>query len=368
MFAMTEKAAADDAAISSGDTLTALSMVLEAARAADSGSITEPQRGACTFELTRGTDVWNIPNYVRITHDNTTIDPISQTVTIQYGKHTLIFDRYGKWPELNTFTRDLWKYIIYKTTEVINFNGNERQFEFSSADVADAFKRADDRHLRDDIIEALEILRTLGLPFKSTARAKKHYIVNISMGAGVLSNGTYGFEFTPTSWSLLQKAALMRINPSIFMLDRQRSPNGSAIMMKLYEDMNMNIGKSREGIISVRSILDSCPNIPSEEEVRAGGRHYTARISKPLDKELDLLVEAGELDEFCYMRAHGRRLDDDEVKSGAYLEYKVYKTLYIHYVIAGYPYERARAEAAANRRRRRGAAERKARRINEGKP
>ncbi len=79
-----------------------------------------------------------------------------------------------------------------------------------------------------------------------------------------------------------------------------------------------------ENILSVRSLLAVCPDIPTADEVRKGNRCLTDRIRQPFERALSSLPFAG----WEYCTAGGAPISSDTVKNMSFTEFT---TLYIRF-------------------------------------
>ena len=172
--------------------------------------------------------------------------------------------------------------------------------------------------------------------------------VNICTEVGI-QNGNILFQFSPRLAKYLQHAYIMQYPHALFQLD-SRNPNLWTIGRKiaLHNSMDSNRLAGTANTISVRSLLESAPEIPSHEKVMAGDRNLNKNIITPFERSLDALVAKGVLTEWTYWSARGKKLDDEQL---ACLAYDVFIELYVRFVFAHNPPDQARRLAVKEEKR-----------------
>lgn len=153
---------------------------------------------------------------------------------------------------------------------------------------------------RKKVKEDLEILYWLSLDWKEykgiqtegtdKAGNKNFLKMRICSAIGIIKNGQIVVNFTPEIVNYLTQSYIMCYPDNLLKTD-DRNPCTYHIGRKLslhYNNPN-NQHRGTYNIISVRALLDSTKDIPSEAEVT--GRHYFQYRILPLFKALDALVE-----------------------------------------------------------------------------
>lgn len=108
--------------------------------------------------------------------------------------------------------------------------------------------------------------------------------------------------------------------------------------------MDNNRKNGTYNIMGIRALLDSCDEIPSEEEVRNSktNRSLTLRRLKPLEDALNILQER-EIITWEYANAKGEPLREEQLNQ----EYKDVIDAYIKFDVVGYPNPTPRLEKKA---------------------
>ena len=89
---------------------------------------------------------------------------------------------------------------------------------------------------------------------------------------------------------------IMPVN--IFTLDISKNPHSYYICRKIAEHLRMNLGKPNENIISIKTLVESCPGLPKYETVSQTGRQVNQRIIQPFVRDLEELEKFFDW-EFC---------------------------------------------------------------------
>lgn len=121
--------------------------------------------------------------------------------------------------------------------------------------------------------------------------------------------------------AVLDRAAgRLPLDKLLLATDEKNNPNATPIGFKLCTHTYLNKGKANENTLSVSKLLEFVSGIPSYNEVEHTDRAYTRRIIKPLERDLNHLLEIGFLDWWDYCHAKGEPLTDAE--QGARLDSK----------------------------------------------
>jgi hypothetical protein len=116
---------------------------------------------------------------------------------------------------------------------------------------------------------------------------------------------------------------------SILKIDA-RNGNEYAIAKKLYIYAHMNRKKKNNDIISVKSLLYICPDIPTYDIVKDTGRQFDQRITTALSNALDNLCKTNIIKKWYYCNTKKNKLSDMQVDN---LSYKTTLNLYIYFEV-----------------------------------
>lgn len=132
---------------------------------------------------------------------------------------------------------------------------------------------------------------------KRKQKRKRHY--NIGLAGKVVTdatekpvkNGIAYFSFSYELAEYLSHAYVMPYPIKLLTINYNANRNSYYIGRKLAEHHNMNIANSNANVISVRSLLAACPDLPTYEEIMQKSRNVTQKIREPFEKDLIALVE-----------------------------------------------------------------------------
>lgn len=250
------------------------------------------------------------------------VDKIAKTLTYANGKLTVKIDGIDK-PIPDSALR-LLDFITLEHTRK-NSNGNSTAVEFSFDDYAN-YRGVTDKQARmrlrqqmqDDIDKLYRLsfewndpdnhdsIKTRLIYHTEVFKSKQRVKVSLIPEFARYTNGRY----------------LMPFDTRLGKLDG-RNPNAYKIGRKLIEHYR-NLSNHADGThkkadtydrLSVQSLLDAAPDIPTFEEVRDKySRHYRQKIITPLEKCMDELVEAGIVKEWTWWKAANMPLTDEELE------------------------------------------------------
>ena len=122
---------------------------------------------------------------------------------------------------------------------------------------------------------------------------------------------------------------------SLYLID-DRDYNSFAIGETLarHYSMNNNVIRGTEQMISVLKLLE-CTSFPSYETIKEQRASWEQKIKEPLEKALEHLHQCGTIKDWCYSKAKGIKLTDEEAYQ--ITSYEKFVSLYIWYELNEYP-------------------------------
>ena len=182
------------------------------------------------------------------------------------------------------------------------------------------------KEARKQINADLETLFNCRVSFSDTTSGKyKNYLdIHILDSKGIKNSiitATLGSSF----YMLIKNYPLMLMPLNIFALDLKTNPHSYYISRKLSEHLRMNLNKPSENIISVRALVESCPLLPTYDEVSQAGRQVNQRIIQPFIRDLTELEDYFKW-EFC--NAKGKPLTPEQIELS---DYDTFINLYIQF-------------------------------------
>ncbi len=109
-------------------------------------------------------------------------------------------------------------------------------------------------------------------------------------GTGAITRGTIRFRFNPDYLKLRELTMFFIDYPAeIFKLNLSNQAPAYYFGMYISENYRMNENKKRASTISIKTLLENCPSLPSRDEVASRDRHYYKKIILPTLENLDAL-------------------------------------------------------------------------------
>lgn len=271
--------------------------------------------------------------------DAFTVDLITGTAALKDGDLEVFIEAYNMVNGLRTSAKKLFDACAIALTRQTNYRGDDDpnpQIIISLKEYMDLCGVPDTKPSRDKarrIIEQdLKTLLKSHIGWKEQAgnkKAKDFLDMNVCTEVGI-QNGNILFQFSPRLAKYLQHAYVMQYPHALFQLD-SRNPNLWTMGRKLalHNSMDSNRTAGTANTISVRSLLESAPEIPTHEKVMAGDRNLNKNIITPFEKCLDTLVAKGVLKEWTYWNSRNKTLTDKQL---AKLPYDVFIDVYVHFI------------------------------------
>lgn len=133
------------------------------------------------------------------------------------------------------------------------------------------------------------------------------------------------------------------VSTRIFKIDFKNRAHAFYIYYKMCIHHGMNAGKPNSNLLSVASLLDATPSLPSYEEA---GKRVGQLIRDPFEKNLNYLVNEGFLVSWNYC---GEKLSEVADSHHSTLKYADWINLNIDFEIADYPEEKQQERLAKKR-------------------
>lgn len=128
-----------------------------------------------------------------------------------------------------------------------------------------------------------------------------------------LHKGVISFTFADALADTLNSSFIGQYPVAIFRLDDRNKntyPLARKIAMHACNDRNREKGTAH--ILSVKTLLEACPDIPSYEKVGEKSRAFTQKIREPLEKALDALEE---FTAWEYCNSKGAPLTEEQLEA-----------------------------------------------------
>lgn len=175
-----------------------------------------------------------------------------------------------------------------------------------------------------DVLASLKIYDTTG--------KTRYDRINIATRASIPKNGrSIEYSFSPEVFDIIKGKSCMLLPTELLKLNSHKFPHSIALLEKISELKHLNRGKPNEDIISVRSLIDSCPSLPTYQEVKRSGRHFKSDIIEPFIKNMNALSNVLKWS-FCFSKE--QPLSENET---ANLTYDLFSQLNVRIAWNNYP-------------------------------
>lgn len=304
-----------------------------------------PAGGGDKFDMIRQGPVTNTFTTMKaIEGENTTIDTITGVVTVTKGDVIVSAKDFSIIAGLGISTHMLLDIITAKLTE-----GGARspRVDFTLDEYMRKRGLRNRKGARAQVQKDLDTLLELKITYNKTVRGEirlGHALIADSWDMAPYSKDI-SFTFGSTFYRILQDYPVMPYPKKLYTFTLNKNPNSYYFLRKISEHKRMNTGKDNEDIISVKTLLEATPYIPSYEKVKEGDRRYTGRIIEPFERDMDILEET--LDwEYCHSK--GRALTDRELEDW---NYELFESLKVLIKWDNYPDQTARLIATEKRKK-----------------
>lgn len=293
-----------------------------------------------------------------------TVDAITGTATIKQGTLKVFIENYNVLTsKLRTSTRKLLDTCIIALTKQNDYRGKTEKLNplvtiplehFMGLCGVPITKPSKDK-FRRKVKEDLDTLYRISMEWTETSgrKTKDFAKMRLCYKAGIV-NGNIVFAFSPDMANYLNNAYLTYFPMELLKLD-ERNPNSYPIGKKLmlHNSIDNNKRKGTANILSVKSLLEVCPDMPTYEQVLHTGRQLDQRIKAPFETALNTLSS---FIKWEYCNSKGAPLTEEQLQA---TDYATFEKLFIQFVVIDAPDQTARLERKAERNKKRATAKRK---------
>ena len=268
------------------------------------------------------------------------IDIITGNATIEKGTLKIFIDKYSKLKGVRTSTLKLLDTCTMYLTSQNNYRGNDKDINPNITIPLEHYmklcgipltKSSKDK-TRRKIKEDLETLYHISLEWTEPIGKKTKDFAKMRICDKIaVIRGNIVFNFSKDMAKYLTNAYIMHYPMELLKVDERNSnsyPLGRKLL--LHQSMNNNKKKKTSDIISVKSLLEVCPDIPMYESVMNEGRQLDQRIRTPLEKALNSL----DFITWEYCNSKGIPLTEKQLTS---TDYKVFEKFYVKFDVLGFP-------------------------------
>lgn len=222
---------------------------------------------------------------------------LNDRAVISEDRLTLFIDRYS---ELTSTLKSSTVKLLQAGVLQLTYNNSYRQTtpetvrsvaEFTLDEYMALRGLKDRKEARKQIQSDLEVLFNLSIGWmENTGAGEKAFdMMRVCYRTSLSRGGTITMAFSPELANYLVNAYEMKLPELYWRLSDKRNPNSSPLLWKISLLKKQNRGHASEDVISIRTLLENAPDIPSFDEVQASDRAFTRRIIDPLERDLNAL-------------------------------------------------------------------------------
>jgi len=265
------------------------------------------------------------------------IDVITGNATIERGSVKVFINNYSNIKGLRTSTLKLLDACTVLLTRQNSFRGDgslntvveiplERYMELCGIPLTKPSKDKARRKVRED----LDTLYNISLEWSEpSGKQTKDFAKMRICDKIAISKGKICFSFSPDMARYLTNAYIMQYPIELLKVDERNGnlyPLGRKLL--LHNSIENNQRKGTANIISVKSLLEVCPDVPHYDKVSKEGRQLDQRIKTPFEKALNAL----DFISWEYANSKGIALNDAQIVSASYADFE---SLYIKFNVIG---------------------------------
>ena len=259
------------------------------------------------------------------------LDVLTNTAKFKHDNFLVTFEKFSEIQGLRTSTKKLLDELMIKFTEG---NGKSLIVNLSLDEHMNMRGLKDEKETRKQVKEDLETLSNMTLTFNQKIDGKPKDFLNLKIiGTHGIKNGIISAAFDIGFHELILKYQPMPIPQAFLALNDKHNPNAYLLGRRISLHKNMNYGTKNEDIISIRTLLETCPDIPKKEEVAQKDRMYKQKIIEPFEIGMNALEET-KIFTWEYCHSKGEPLTDEELKT---MDYEIFINLLIKITWTDYP-------------------------------
>lgn len=320
-----------------------ISPTLKPSKTPDKGAFSPMLQGTGTNKLTQ----------ISTRKTDPAVDAITGLATITNGNLTVFIEKYNNLAGgLRISTHKLLDACTIALTSQNDYRGSGEPKTTVTIPLEDYMSRCgipitkpSKDKTRRKVKEDLETLYSTSIEWSEPSGKQTRDFAKMRICDTVaIKNGNIIMNFSPAIAGYLTHAYIMQYPMELFKAD-ERNPSSYYMGKKLlqHNSIDNNQRKGTANIISVKALLESCPDIPAYNEVMAADRHLEQRIKMPFETALNSLSS---FISWEYSNSKGIPLTDEQLDN---FTYSVFIDCYIHFEVLNAPDQTQRLQAKDER-------------------
>ncbi len=247
------------------------------------------------------------------------------------------------------WTHGLQRVLQYMNILHTRAGGCSDTLVFTAREYADYYGLSNYTRAHKEVREALETLKYSNV--KVTHKKDWGIFSILSEAAYGDRRGEYIATFSPTIHTALKNGLDMYTLVRAWQVNPKLYPYATTLyqLFSIHQRRNLHREAGLKPRLTVKYLLEKCPQIPTYEELEAKGREYKARIITPFERNLDRLVDDDIFISWRYCKPGGEALTEEEEKRASQ-SYTFFITLNIEAELHEHPELAKEREKAIARR------------------
>jgi len=158
---------------------------------------------------------------------------------------------------------------------------------------------SDEKETRAQVKRDLDALTRIKFEYKGTGKQRGAWIEVYIFGGtrAQIKNGDIVFRFNQDFYDSFKASEtgqymFMYFPHEALKANIKYNPYTYWLARKIAEHKRINLGKPNADTISVKTLIDACPNFPTYDEViKSNDRHVDKRIIEPFERDMDKITE-----------------------------------------------------------------------------
>lgn len=147
------------------------------------------------------------------------------------------------------------------------------------------------KDFRKQVVQDLVSLSNIKIEYIEIIEGKseKSGIIALFGGTAIIKNGIIEFNFNNDFFKTLINLPIMNYPSELLTFNLNTNPHSHNLLRRISEHRNMNYNKSNRDIIGVNTLLNSCPTLPTIEDLKKHEMQVTKRIITPFERDMNAI-------------------------------------------------------------------------------
>lgn len=146
----------------------------------------------------------------------------------------------------------------------------------------------------------------------------------------LIKNGYIFVKLDEPLIHMIKTSRYMTLPNQLFRINNAKFPNAYYLLKKVSEHKNINQNATNEDILTIRTLIESCPNLPKYNEIKTSGQ-INQRIKEPFFRDLDYLAETFTYELFT---TNKNKISVEQAKE---LPFEEFENIRVHIKWVAYP-------------------------------